>query len=373
MHVYPYSFSKWDEYHIHQTTDVLSVPLVSAPNFVDHCCMWMNPKGPGPMVYVSFYTFPNTRILQASTAVNYGGKQYQIRAQKQYIGDPTILEVGPVSQTIDEPLVQRTTRLAKNDYVPVSYDLVATAAYPIVDMGIDHGLQPERTNQGIHWYSQLMTFEGEITVEGETFDASGYVGQRDRGWGASVHGDPQHSSSFGFWLYLHFDDFGVELYYGERADTSPVVVFGGFVYKDGTRKIAQYVEHDVEFESGTRLWTKYDITLTMENGDRHTLSCKPLGEWNTYAGWGMSPPRDENGKISGPGIPGMGGYRKLGRGDLVVEHDILDRTDRDFLVDIAARQAREIPVEVLFDGRETGYGVLEDSVGGKSQYGWMLF
>src|SRR5690606_7592506 len=126
--------------------------------------------------------------------------------------------------------------------------ITAKAAYPIVDMGMEHGLLPERAGHGTHWFSQLMTFEGEIVVEGERFDASGYVGQRDRGWGSFAPEDPGARAEFGFWLYLHFENFGVELYYAERADTTPVTVFGGLVFKDGTRKIVRYVDHDVAFE-----------------------------------------------------------------------------------------------------------------------------
>lgn len=372
MYVYPYSFSKWDEYHIHQTPDVLSVPLSTNPGFVDHCCMWVNPKGgPGPMVYMSFYTFPNTRVRTTAAAVNYGGKQYQIRASQQYSGDPEILKIGPVEQTIDEPLVQRTMRLEENPHIPVSFELVARAAYPIADMGIDHGLEGERTNVGLHWYSQLMTFSGQIKIEGETFDADGYVGQRDRGWGVPGAGRPEDKSGFGFWLYLHFEDFGVELYYGEREDTTPVTVFGGFIYKDGRRKIARYINHNVEFEQGTRLWKKYQVIVEMENGDRHTLNFKMMGEWNSYVGWGMQPVRDESGKIIAQGRGGMSAFARLATTEPHIESDILDRTDPEFLVNIAARAAREIPVEVECDGK-IGYGVLEDSVGRRSQYGFML-
>lgn len=374
MYDYPYSYSAWDEYPIHQTADVLSVPLSTAPRFMDHFCMMVHPKGPGPMVYTSFYVYPNTRILQSSAAVNYGGKQYQIRGQKQYMGDPSVLELGPLSQAVDIPLVKRSTRLAENDLIPVSYDLVATAAYPMVDMGINHGAVGPRQNAGIHWYSQLMTIEGEITVEGETFDASGYLGQRDRGWGVPGRVEGEERGVFGFWLYLHFDDFGVELFYLENEHSAPVVVIGGFVYKDGSRKIARYIDHDVVLEEYTRLWTKYEIVVEMENGDRHTLSFKRLGEWNAYGAWFLMPERDENGNVIAPkSDPKIGGHRKLGRGnEPYLESDIIDRTDREFQANVAALDGRQTPVEVTLDGTKKGYGVLEDSVGRRSQYGWMI-
>lgn len=367
---YPYPFTKWDEYHIHQTSDVLTVPLSADPSFVDHACMWGHAKGPGPYFYIAFYTSPNTGVRKACAAVNYEGKQYQIRAVQESFDDPTLMEIGPMSETIDEPLWQRSARLAPNDYLPVSFEVTGRGPFPIVDMGIDHGLEPPRTGMGMHWYSQLLRFTGHIEIEGKTFDADGFVGERDRGWGVTGPTAQTTRSDLGFWLYLVFDDFGLLLFYSEGADTVPIHCHGGLIYPDGSMKLVRRVIHDLEFQKDTRLWTKYDMELGMENGDVHTLSCKRVGEWNSFAGWSMRPTRNEEGKVIAAGEGSMGSAR-MGAGPLVIESDIIDRTDLEFLHNVA-RASRETPCEATFDGDIIGYGVVEESVGKRSQYGWQL-
>jgi hypothetical protein len=322
------------------------------------------------MVYISFYTSPNTGVKKSAAAVNYEGKQYQIRCVEEYMGDPTIMEIGPTSETIDEPLWQRTARLEENPYIPVSFEITGRGKFPIFDMGIDHGLELPRSGLGTHWYSQLLTFEGHIEIEGKSFDASGFVGERDRGWGTAGPTMRENRSDLGFWLYLVFEEFGLLLFYAERADTTPIMVHGGFIYPDGKVDLVRRVIHDMSFEKGTRLWTKYDMELGMENGDTHTLSCKRSGEWNSFVGWSMRPTRNEQGKVIAAGEGGMGSAR-LGAGRLVIESDILDRTDREFLEN-TARASRETPAEATLDGKTVGYGVVEESVGKRSQYGWML-
>jgi hypothetical protein len=367
---YPYPYTKWDEYHLHQTSDVITVPLQGDASFLDHNCTWAHSTGVGPYVYIAFYTSPNTGVKKSAASVNWQGKQYQIRCVTEYMGDPTVMEIGPTRETIDEPMVQRTVSLAENPYIPVSFELVARAAFPMFDLGLDHGLEEPRSGRGMHWFSQLMTFDGEITVEGEKFSAAGYVGERDRGWGVTGQRARDERSVVGFWLYLHFEKFGLQLFYAEDEETRPVAVVGGFNYKDGSVKFVRKVRHDLAFEKGTRLWTKYEMELGMENGETHTLTCKRLGEWNSFAGWSMRPTRDENGKVIRVDSAGMGS-RRLGDGPLVIEADILDRTDPEFLNNVASHHARQTPVECTLDG-EVGYGVVEDSLGKKSQYGWML-
>jgi len=346
-------YTKWDEYSIHQTQGLMDEVVNKDKTWAEHFCQLAHCKGPGPYVHGLTNIYPNTGVSTASLIVVTEGKQYNMRVSKEYQGDPTDLNYGPLSFSIDEPLVRWSMKLEDNPHIPVTFDLQGTAEYPLYDFGINYGQKVE-PGEGAHYIGQLMRYEGDITIEGQSQETKDLIGFRDKAWGVRTMRMGE-DVVLQLWHWLHFKDYAFFLVYAELADSTVAFCKGAAVHKNGTIMPIKNIVHDLAYQPEVREWNKWDVDIYFENGRKSKLTCKLVGVVSHMYGSGMMGP-----------VPL---YTK--RGPLHIESETWDTTNRAFVAEKLGKWGKEYIVEADLDG-DIGYGFVEDAVSKKSKYGPML-
>ncbi|HXG41449.1 MAG TPA: hypothetical protein VNL95_01855 [Dehalococcoidia bacterium] len=286
---------------------------------------------------------PNRGTKVAALMVATDRKQYNLRVCEPISEDLTDHSYGPLSFIIEEPLKRWRMRLRPNEHIPVSLDLVGTPAFPLYDFG--HRV----IGDDDRYFGQLIQWNGEATVEGKPYRIEGYLGMRDRGWGLR---DIRFGASLQFFHWLHFADYGLLLIYAEDREQNPKLLTGALIGQDGAVDRVIGLEHDMEYESGTRLWTKWRELLTFEKAGKRELLCRRVGPFNLTAGSGVLE------------------RSYLERGSRWIEGEIYDTTDHAFLRSIG-KWGKQYVVEAQL-GSDIGYGFVEDAVSLRSRYGRQL-
>ena len=95
--------SSWDDYPVHQTSELVAHPATSDRNFYDR--YYFNLHGSSDELFAVFGLgqYPNLGVTDAFVDVRYGGRQHIVRASTELL-DRASTRVGPIRVEVLEPL-----------------------------------------------------------------------------------------------------------------------------------------------------------------------------------------------------------------------------------------------------------------------------
>lgn len=341
-----------DDYPIHQGPE--PVAMVTDRNFYDR--FFFNGFSPDGRIFfaAALGVYPALDVIDGAFDVVIDGVQHNLRASARLNGERMAMAVGPISITINAPLMAATLRIATNNDSPLSAELQFIGRhFPIEEprfmrrVGTRLFMDYTRLTQNGRW-------QGWIEVEGQrhTIDDS-CTGTRDRSWGirpvGSADAQPAPLPPQFFWLwtptnlgghsvYFHTNDDG----HGRPWNRRAALVADGA----GRDDLTEYAEPQfhIDWVSGGR--RVREIRVDFDGETRLTLTPDAHRGANFYMnGLGYTHP------VWGHGMD---------HGDLEVSYDRLihDATDDH---DYANMHIQAMADAVLTIGGEThhGRGVVE--------------
>ncbi len=272
-----------DEYPIHQ----LPLPVTWAGstdrNFYDRNYFMAHHRTGEVMLISGIGYYPNLGVKDAFFAIRHrgpdgdpmGGTTRVIHLSDLIDDDRLNPHVGDYSLEIVEPMQTLRLRLAETE--GISADLTWRGSHPVITE-LPHVMRSgSRVTLDAQRFAQVGTWEGTVTVDGETFtiDPDVWVGTRDRSWGirpsgeAAPAGAPQVPEFGGmWWLYapLRFDDFAVCLIISEDPDGFRTLNDCTRVWHDGRVEQLGWPRIQVHYTPGTRNPTGATITAATAAG-----------------------------------------------------------------------------------------------------------
>ena len=219
-------------------------------------------------------TYPNRGMFHTYAIAAVPGRQWSLRATRDYSEGRWELRAGPIQAKIVEPMRRWTYTCGPNES-GIEFDLEFQARNGPYMIG-----QPPIRKGGrlIHedvYVFQVGFYSGTVTLDGTTFDVDRVPGARDRTWGIRAAGEGQLPHGVLAWLNANFDDVSIIAHIRDRGDDVPQVRDGA-VYRDGG-DIVPIVgfEHDLRFDYETRQCEGGTIVLTDARGEVWPIEIDP--------------------------------------------------------------------------------------------------
>jgi hypothetical protein len=269
--------SPMDEYLAHQTPDTFDHVFTSDRNFYDRYYFNLHPCSDELFLIAGMGQYPNLEVTDAFVTVGHGDKQHTVRASRELGGDRLDTSVGPFSVEIIEGLRSLRVSCAPNDW-GVSFDLVWRGSTPALEEPVTFTRRGARVTMHTSRYAQVGTWEGVLTVAGQTYDVTPdtWKGARDHSWGVRPVGEseppgigikPYMSGEFGFfhhWLPMQFHDHMLKVQIDEDARGNRMVEEAVKIWNIGIDREMQLLgrpEVHVDFISGTREMERAEVTF----------------------------------------------------------------------------------------------------------------
>lgn len=221
--------SKFDDYPIHQISDLMRFTASSNRNFYDRYYFNLHNGSDELFVIFGLGQYPNLSTQDAFMTIRYGTRHYVLRASRE-LGDRADISVGPFRIEVLEGL-QRLRVVADDPERGIYFDAVFNGLH------FPH-LEPRhfirkfgRVMFDTMRFAQLGYWEGELRIDDKhwTFKNKEWIGSRDRSWGIRPVGEEEPRginkearSMEGMWNYfpIHFDDFAILYILNEDNDGS---------------------------------------------------------------------------------------------------------------------------------------------------------
>nr|WP_295469325.1 hypothetical protein [Mesorhizobium sp.] len=341
-----------DEGFSHQTSLPLMLVANSDPNWRER--YWFSVqdiRNRSLILSGGFGKYPNKDVMEACAMLRHGDRQWNVRASRQLLPDPTAIAVGPFAVEVVEPFRHLRFRLAENAS-RVSFDLHWRADTPAMLEERHFEVNRARVTHDIVRYVQLGRIEGVIGIEDESFDLTLETGwaERDHSWGirpmAPVPGDPPVASAewnFLAFCPLQFPSFVLHIYLFEAQAGEPTHLSALVRRRDGRHGDDQVVviDHDLEWDHSMPVRTLVGgrLILRFRSGRSLDIDLQALAP-RVYLQGG-----------------GYGVDQGNWKGESHLEYEMWNLADLDRLRDYN-RGASDHMVEARCEG-ETGYGVIE--------------
>jgi hypothetical protein len=342
------AFSALDDYPIHQTSQTFGMSGSGEPEWFEHDAAYVVPPGMQDRPYfVHWFQFkPNQDSVQAWVMMNHKSTQWNLVLWRSLSSDRGSLSIGPLTTKIIEPLRRYSFTLREDAGYPFSYDLLLEARNRpyLYDKRVYADDASGFNVEHAHTDQSLRVREGSITVQGETYDASGFFALRDHCWGRRA--GPNVDRGFHVPLTAHFGDRTLAFWYEELADGTPLYAVGHIETDTGENMDIVAFEHDMEYEPNTGNFSVQRWRLTDERGRDHQLVVRRLvnGGFQRY-----NEILGERLHHSGEGGPDRGGMQGMWL-------QALDLSDESVLQGPYSHEQRQQYCEMQLDG-EVGYGM----------------
>ena len=248
-----------DDYPLHQTPEPMAY-AGSDRNFYDR--FFFNGYSADGAVFfaAALGVYPQLNIMDASFALSYEGRQYNLRASKEMLGDRLALTVGPLTVEIVKPMRETRITLADNEG-GLSGSLTATARHEAIEEPRFTRRQGTRMMMDLTRATQNIDWAGTLDLRGEKIEVSGCRGTRDRSWGIRQIGmaepqapvPPAPQQFYWLWTPSNFDEAAFFCHSNDDGDGVPwnrKAVFDDFA--NGSRLEMMQVDVTTAYHSGTR-------------------------------------------------------------------------------------------------------------------------
>ncbi len=185
--------SPMDEYLAHQTHETFVHVYTSDRNFYDRYYFNCHASSDELFLVTGLGQYPNLGVTDAFVAISHGDHQYVVRASRELGSDRLDTGVGPFRTEVVEGLQSLRVTCAPNDW-GVDFDLQWRGAAPAQEEPPSFTRTHGRITQNVSRFAQIGTWEGTLTVAGQTYEVTPdrWKGARDRSWGVRQGvGDPE--------------------------------------------------------------------------------------------------------------------------------------------------------------------------------------
>lgn len=201
-----------DDYPLHQTPEPMAY-AGSDRNFYDR--FFFNGYSADGAIFfaAALGVYPQLNIMDASFCLSYEGRQYNLRASKEMLGDRLALTIGPISLDIVNPMRETRITLADNEG-GLTGTLTATARHLPIEEPRFTRRQGTRLMMDLTRATQNIDWQGSLNLRGTKIDVSGCRGTRDRSWGIRQVGmadaqapvPPAPQQFYWLWTPCNFDN-----------------------------------------------------------------------------------------------------------------------------------------------------------------------
>lgn len=334
-----------DDFFCHQTIEPHAHVSVNDPSWADRAYQTVSdPDRFGLDVGVAMY--PNRSRFHTYAIAAVPGRQWSLRATRDFTGGRWKLSAGPIAAEILEPLQRWRYQCSENDS-GISFDLEFEARngpYQINQPPIRHN--GRLIHQDVYVF-QTGFYSGQVRLDDEVFEIDRLPGARDRTWGVRVAGEGQLPHGVLAWLNANFDGVSIIAHIRDRGDEMPQVRDGA-VYHDGGAIVPIVgFEHELEFAFDTRQCLGGTITLTDATGHVWPVEIDPtLRIYLSGAGYTSTKTRRD--RFTDP-----------------LWHERWDLTDEDLVQRVEG--LNDNVSHMRCNGMD-GHGVLETSIGQHARY-----
>ncbi len=277
--------TSFDDYPIHQTWQPVAHPESGDPSHYDRYFFNGYTRDGSLFFALAMGLYPNRHVVDSSFSVIRNGEQVNLHASARAPHDRMqCTSVGPITVDIVEPLRRhRITVESPEHSVSASIEFTATSL-PYEEPPF-LALTGNRTTMHYTRLTQLGSWTGSITVDGETFEITpeNVIGSRDRSWGIRGIGErvqmgaPTVQSPQFYWLWapVCFDNFGTVFDVNEYADGERWHHSGALLSGLDTVRHAHSVDYSFDWEPGTRRARHFSLTYGFD-GSGLSLEFEPI-------------------------------------------------------------------------------------------------
>ncbi len=366
--------TKYDEFVCHQIVSTFDHVDTSDRQWYERTWLVTHANSGEIMVDTGFGKYPNRNVMDAFGGIAVGGTaQYTVRSSRELRPNTDIVEVGPLSYEVVEPLKKIHVCLKENDY-GTSFDIEFEGRMQPHEADVSFTRLYGTVMHHACRYFQLGHASGKVTVEGKSYDIEKdtWWAERDHSWGirpigvpppgaywarpdsgqpeSGLQPFPQIGKIASHWLTIQFANYGLIFTFYEGADGKAASVQGKTVYPIGDDRLPMPVSdlrYQFEFHPGTDKLMSLELVVTTADGVMREISVRPLG--NSY-------------RLLTAGY--LGGYKGWlhGKwmGPYAIDGEKLDLTDPRVLMDLSG--GVDDNVCEFKCGNDIGYGILESVV-----------
>lgn len=290
-----------DDYPLHQTPEPMAY-AGSDRNFYDR--FFFNGYSADGSIFfaAALGVYPQLNIMDASFSLSYQGRQYNLRASKEMLGDRLALSIGPLSLEIVKPMRETRITLADNEG-GLTGTLTATARHEAIEEPRFTRRQGTRLVMDLTRATQNIDWQGTLDLRGQKIDLGQCRGTRDRSWGIRQVGmaDPQApvppapQQFYWLWTPCNFGDAAFFCHTNDDGAGEPwnrKAVFDDFA--GGGRSAFSQFDFTTKYHDGTRRISKLSVA-----GSDFEAHFKPLGHIFYMQGLGYIHPEWNHGMHHG--------------------------------------------------------------------------
>lgn len=360
-----------DDTLFHQTSDPMAYTPWSDHRFFDRSVYGVYAPDHSVHILTSMGVYKNMDVLDGFVMAQvHREKQYNQRYSRRLSLDYERVGLGPLQFDVIEPMKRHRIWLAEGDH-PVSFDLEWTAVLP-GHLEARHEVRHHgRLVRNYSRFDQFATSTGWIRIAGQTYDVKDWFSWRDHAWGVrpGVGGYEPHTGELDTadgYLAIYFwfltEDFGGFIQTQENGAGEMKYLNGVIQSRHGGPDLhVTKVEHEVEFEQDTRIYSGLKIRFTTDDGQEWLGEAEPLGRGWVFKGSGYN--------------NGYNDERGLGffRGDYLEEKDVYGITNPEDVVfpdgSVGRPLHREQFARVVVNGKPGQAHCVVQSTGEHKRYG----
>jgi hypothetical protein len=210
--------SSWDDFPVHQTSDVIRHVATSDRNFYDRYYFNLHASSDELFMVMGLGQYPNLGVQDAFAVVRRGPRHRVVRASRE-LGDRMDVSVGPFRVEVVEPLRKVRFVLGETEH-GIACDLSWEGAIPAFEEPRQYIRKHGRVLFDTSRFAQTGRWSGVLRVGDEHFDVTPdrWWGTRDRSWGVRPVGEPEpagirgaEGQMTGMWNYspMQFEDHSI--------------------------------------------------------------------------------------------------------------------------------------------------------------------
>ena len=346
--------SRFDDYPIHQTSDVIDHVASSDRNFYDRYYFSLFDLKGEVFLVVALAVYPNIGVMDAFATATQGEQQWVVKASRVLGADRANTVVGPIRVDVLEGLRRLRCRCEPNEW-GLSFDVTFEGRHFPVEEPRFFRRAGNRVVMDYTRLTQVGRWSGTLTVGDKTYGVApeSFWGARDRSWGVRPVGDREPASApardglGGFywnWAPVQFEDSALLYSVSERPDGTRWHEIATRVYPWDAGRDPEHlrvVGHDIRMKPGTRVFDGGSFTLAKPDGAELVVEAKPLRLLF----------------MQGAGYAYTGGWRSgQYHGELVVEGEKWDLAQPDAVERVHTQTETVCEFRA---GDEVGYGPFE--------------
>lgn len=267
-----------DDYLIHQTLDRLETVQSDDPRWMER--FWFgvcHPEGEVGLI-CGLGTYPNSGMVDGLALVALPDRQHNLRTSRPLAQSRWTLDSTPLSFEIVEPMRTWLLSAAPSD-LAIAFELTFSARTQPFQMEPTMLIKKDdRIVIAYNHFVQSGRFDGWISAEGERWEVNGWLGERDRSWGARS-ASARLKKGLHIWLPIQLPDVAPWVWIHERP-SGRRTGFSGALRPDGLGepdRLSEFrYELDVREVGHHRLLRRAQLELVSEGGRSLSLETEPL-------------------------------------------------------------------------------------------------